>query len=110
VISHRDALPPTAVLRKAVSEHFERTSNVALQATERGFSVRLGDCLSAKSLGSSPPVSVPFGDPVSELVLFVLLLDGASGYAVGAILFAVLFLCGVEHLFSFYPFFTLEGA
>jgi hypothetical protein len=55
-------------------------------------------------------VSVPFGDRVSELVLFVLLLDGASGYAVGAILFAVLFLCGVEHLFSFYPFFTLEGA
>ena len=110
MISNRDALPPPAVLRKAVSEHFERTSNVALQATETGLPGPVVATVCRPSPRASSTGVRQFGDPVSELVLFVLLLDGASGDAVGAILFAVLFLCGVEHLFSFYPFFTLEGA
>ena len=39
-----------------------------------------------------------FGDPLSHLVLLVFLLYGAPGDAVGAVLFAVLLLCGVERL------------
>jgi hypothetical protein len=37
-------------------------------------------------------------DPVALLILLVLVLYGAPGYAVGAVLFSVLILCGVEGL------------
>jgi hypothetical protein len=44
-------------------------------------------------------VSVLFGDPLSVLILLVLLFYGAPGDPMGAILFAVLLLRGVERLF-----------
>ena len=77
--------------------HLER---VALQATETALLAPvLATVRQPNSGGTSQPVSVLFGDPVAVLILLVLLLYGAPGDAVGAILFSVLLLCGVKCLF-----------